>query len=105
MTSGETWLTMADQAPIYDRIGKGYRAVRQPDPRIAARLHAALGAAATVLNVGAGTGSYEPTDRRVIAVEPSLQMIGQRPATPAPVVRAVADRLPFEDGGFDGALA
>lgn len=94
---------MADA--IYNTIGVGYANVRQPDPRIAAQIHAGLGNAATVLNVGAGAGSYEPDDRTVIAVEPSRRMIDQRPATAAPVVQAVADPLPFRDASFDGALA
>src|SRR4051812_12264751 len=89
----------------YDRIGVGYRQVRRPDPRIAARIEAALGDAATVLNVGAGTGSYEPEGREVTAVEPSRVMIDQRPPGAAPVVQASAEALPFEDGGFDAAMA
>jgi SAM-dependent methyltransferase len=89
----------------YDRIGTSYREHRRPDPRIAELLDAALGSAATVLNVGAGTGSYEPAGRRVIAVEPSAVMIGQRPAGAAPAVRAIAEALPFDDHSFDAALA
>ena len=89
----------------YDAIGTGYRRHRLPDARIVARLSAALGDAASVLNVGAGTGSYEPTDRRVVAVEPSATMIAQRPAGSAPVVQASAERLPFADGEFDAAMA
>lgn len=89
----------------YDRIGIGYGDVRRPDPRIAARLEAALGEARTVLNVGAGTGSYEPAEREVTAVEPSAVMIAQRPAGAAPVVQARAERLPFDDDGFDAAMA
>ena len=90
---------------VYDTIGRGYSSVRRPDRRIERRLHAALGGAATVLDVGAGTGSYEPADRRVVAVEPSPEMIRQRPAGAAPVVRGVAEALPFPDGAFDAALA
>lgn len=89
----------------YDRIGVGYRRIRQPDPRIAAQLEAALGDARTVLNVGAGTGSYEPAEREVTAVEPSAVMIEQRPAGAAPVVQARAEALPFEDDSFDAAMA
>ncbi len=89
----------------YDRIGVGYRQVRRPDPRIAARIEAALGDARTVLNVGAGTGSYEPSDRDVTAVEPSRVMIDQRPPGAAPVVQANAETLPFADDDFDAAMA
>ncbi|MET0307013.1 MAG: class I SAM-dependent methyltransferase [Solirubrobacterales bacterium] len=89
----------------YDRIGLGYSAVRQPEPGIAARLEAALGDAETVLNVGAGTGSYEPAGREVTAVEPSREMIAQRPPGSAPVIQGVAEELPFEDGRFDAAMA
>ena len=92
--------------PIYDSIGVGYARVRQPDPRIEQQIHAALGDAARVLNVGAGAGSYEPTDRAVIAVEPSQRMIDQRPPGASRiVVRAFASQLPFDDDAFDGAMA
>jgi SAM-dependent methyltransferase len=91
--------------PAYDRIGVGYRQVRRPDPRIAARIEAALGDARTVLNIGAGTGSYEPAGREVTAVEPSRVMIDQRPESAAPAVQATAEALPFEDGSFDAAMA
>ncbi len=89
----------------YDDIGRGYRTRRRPDPRWESAIHAAIGNAGTVLNVGAGTGSYEPTDRPVIALEPSRVMIGQRAPTTAPVVQGVAGALPFADGTFDTALA
>jgi SAM-dependent methyltransferase len=89
----------------YDRMGVGYSAVRQPEPKIAARIEAALGDARTVLNVGAGTGSYEPADREVTAVEPSQTMIAQRPPGSAPVVQGFAEDLPFEDDSFDAAMA
>lgn len=82
-----------------------YREVRRPDPRIAARIETALGDARSVLNVGAGTGSYEPVDREVIAVEPSAEMIAQRPVGSAPVVQASAEALPFDDASFDAAMA
>ncbi|CAN5855467.1 hypothetical protein BH23ACT2_BH23ACT2_30930 [soil metagenome] len=95
----------AADAPLYDRIGLGYAAVRCADPCIEARIHAALGEAAPVLNVGAGSGSYEPADREVAAVEPSEAMIAQQPDGTAPVVRAVAERLPFPDGAFGAAMA
>jgi SAM-dependent methyltransferase len=90
---------------LYDQIGIGYAHLRQPDPRLAARIFQALGAAETVVNVGAGAGSYEPFDRHVIAVEPSLMMIHQRPRGSAPVVRASATHLPFKDATFAAALA
>jgi SAM-dependent methyltransferase len=89
----------------YDRLGRGYSRVRRPDPRIAAQIDAALGEARTVLNVGAGTGSYEPEGRTVTAVEPSVEMIGQRPPGSAPVVQASAEDLPFADQSFDASLA
>jgi SAM-dependent methyltransferase len=89
----------------YDEIGRGYSRHRRSDPRIVHALAAALGHAASVLNVGAGTGSYEPHDRWVVAVEPSLAMIRQRAAGTAPVIRAVADHLPFADGAFAATMA
>jgi SAM-dependent methyltransferase len=89
----------------YDRIGRNYKRVRKPDPRIAARIDAGLGDAKTVVNVGAGTGSYEPSDRCVTAVEPSAEMIAQRPPGSAAVVQASAEALPFDDDSFDAALA
>ena len=92
-------------AQLYDHIGIGYARLRRPDPRLAARIYQALGAAATVVNVGAGAGSYEPLDRHVVAVEPSLTMIHQRPLGSAPVVRASATHLPFKDAAFAAALA
>jgi len=92
-------------AQLYDTIGASYTVTRCTEPRIAARVWAALGNARTVLNVGAGTGSYEPSDRDVIAVEPSALMRAQRPARAAPCVAAVAERLPFQDQSFDAAMA
>jgi SAM-dependent methyltransferase len=89
----------------YDARGPGYALVRRPDPRIAARVHAALGDARTVLNVGAGAGSYEPADRYVMAVEPSATMRAQRPAGAVPAIDAVAERLPFDDDSFDAVMA
>jgi SAM-dependent methyltransferase len=89
----------------YDTLGVGYAAVRQEDPRIAARIRAALGDARSVLNVGAGAGSYEPADLDVTAVEPSSVMRAQRPPGAAPVVDARAEDLPFEDDSFDAAMA
>jgi len=93
------------KATIYDRIGRRYAQRRRPDPRIAARIARALGDARTVVNVGAGAGSYEPEDRHVVAVEPSEVMIAQRPREAAPVVRAAAEALPFSNNQFDAALA
>jgi SAM-dependent methyltransferase len=93
------------EAPIYDRLGRGYAQRRRPDRRIAARVIHALGDARTVVNVGAGTGSYEPDDREVVAVEPSPVMLEQRPSGAAPAVRGVAEALPFPDASFDAALA
>ncbi|WBB91097.1 MerR family transcriptional regulator [Verrucosispora sp. WMMC514] len=90
---------------LYDAIGSAYPATRRTEPRIAARIWAALGDARTVLNVGAGTGSYEPPDRDVTAVEPSAVMRAQRPPGAAPCVAAAAERLPFEDQSFDAAMA
>jgi SAM-dependent methyltransferase len=89
----------------YERHGRTYSRHRRADPRIAARIHAALGDARTVLNVGAGAGSYEPDDRWVLAVEPSATMRAQRPAGAAPAIDARAEALPFDDNTFDAAMA
>ncbi|PZC49604.1 MAG: SAM-dependent methyltransferase [Chloroflexi bacterium] len=89
--------------PLYDRIGHGYAAQRKPDPRIAAAIRDALGRAASVLNVGAGAGSYEPTDRRIVGLDPSRRMIEQR--TGGIAVQGTALALPFPDKTFDAALA
>jgi hypothetical protein len=88
----------------YERHGHGYAGRRRSDPRIEAYVHAALGHAGTVLNVGAGAGSYEPQDRPVTAVEPSPAMRAQRPAH-RPAIDATAEALPFTDGSFDAAMA
>ena len=90
---------------LYDAIGIGYEHYRRPDPRIATAIIRDLGEAETLVNVGAGTGSYEPVDRFVVAVEPSLAMIRQRQAGGTPVVQASATHLPFHDGVFAAALA
>ncbi len=99
----------ARQAPAgdfdYEAHGDGYIVRRQPDRRIAAMVHAALGDARTVINVGAGAGSYEPVDRYVVAVEPSAAMRVQRPLHLAPALDATAERLPFDDNSFDAAMA
>lgn len=89
----------------YEATGGGYAANRRPDPRIAALINAALGDARTVLNVGAGAGSYEPPDREVVAVEPSARMRAQRPPGSPPVVDATAEDLPFAVRAFDAAMA
>jgi SAM-dependent methyltransferase len=89
----------------YDRIGTTYSRTRRAEPRIEARIHAALGNGERVVNVGAGTGSYEPRDRFVLAIEPSAQMLRQRPPDAAPAVQAVAEALPLASGAFDVALA
>lgn len=90
---------------LYDTIGLDYGRYRRPDPRIAAAIMRALGDLAPIVNVGAGTGSYEPTDRPVVAVEPSMAMIRQRPIRTIPVVQASATDLPFRDAAFAAALA
>ena len=88
----------------YDKIGVGYRSRRRTDARIAERLLEALGDARTILNVGAGAGSYEPVDRLVIAIEPSMTMIAQRHAEAAPCACAIGEALPFADDSFDAVL-
>jgi SAM-dependent methyltransferase len=89
---------------LYDQIGRTYRGRRQSDPRIAAAIENAIDGCASILNVGAGAGSYEPESRTVVAVEPSRTMIVQRPPGAAPVVQACAEALPFCDGSFDAVL-
>lgn len=90
---------------LYDRIGRGYASLRRPDPRIASAIDRALGDAASVVNIGAGAGSYEPADRTVIAVEPSEVMIRQRPAGAARCLRGSAEALPLEPASVDAAMA
>jgi SAM-dependent methyltransferase len=90
---------------LYDTIGTAYSVTRRTEPRIAAQVWAALGDARTVLNIGAGTGSYEPTDRHVTAVEPSAVMRAQRAEDAARCVAATAESLPFDDQSFDAAMA
>jgi SAM-dependent methyltransferase len=89
----------------YDRIGVGYRGIRRTDPVLASRIWAALGESRTILNVGAGTGSYEPPDRWVLAAEPSVVMIAQRPPDAAPVIQAPVEQLPLADQTVDAAMA
>jgi SAM-dependent methyltransferase len=93
------------QTPRYQRIGLGYARTRREDPRLAERIHRALGDAGTVVNVGAGAGSYEPRDRHVIAIEPSDVMAVQRPPELAPAIRASAGALPLRDKSADAAMA
>jgi SAM-dependent methyltransferase len=90
---------------LYDSIGRTYAALRRPDRRIASAIEAALGDAASVVNVGAGTGSYEPPGRAVTAVEPSEVMIRQRPAGAAPCLQGTAEALPLETASVDAAMA
>lgn len=89
----------------YGTLGSGYTAIRRADPRIAAQLHAHLGPARRVLNVGAGAGSYEPLDRLLVAVEPSAAMRALRPRHHPPAIDARAEALPFDDGAFDASMA
>ena len=104
-TERGTVLPMASgERPGYDAVGHGYAATRRPDPRIRERIERALGDAATVVNVGAGSGSYEPVTT-VLAVEPSAVMAAQRPTGMAPVAITTADRIPLAEGAVDAALA
>jgi SAM-dependent methyltransferase len=96
---------MSERETRYERIGHGYARLRREDPRIAAPITAALGDARTVVNVGAGAGSYEPRDRYVIAIEPSDVMAAQRPRELPPAIRATAGRLPLRDSSVDAAMA
>jgi SAM-dependent methyltransferase len=98
-------MTAAQSGARYDCIGRTYRSTRRPEPRIAAAIRAALGEARSVANVGAGTGSYEPADCDVLAIEPSATMVAQRPPGSAPAVRARAEALPLADRSIDAALA
>lgn len=90
--------------PLYDRIGQGYSAKRVPEPTWVTQIDAALGDATTVLNVGAGSGNYEPVGHSVVALEPSWQMLRQRRTT-TPAVQGVAEQLPFADHSFDATMA
>ena len=99
---------MANTYPAfdYDTSGKEYAKFRQTDPRIAAHIYMALGNANTILNMGAGAGSYEPEDRYVVAIEPSLAMRAQRIARgKMPALTGTADAIPFDDNSFDAAMA
>ena len=90
---------------LYNTIGIGYANIRKPDPRIEQMINTALGDATSVLNVGAGTGSYEPTDRAVTALEPAIEMIRQRAPGAPKAHQGVAERIPFGDNQFDAAMA
>jgi SAM-dependent methyltransferase len=90
---------------LYDTIGHGYSQTRREDPHFRAQIHAALGDARTVVNVGAGTGAYEPPNRHVIAIEPSDVMAAQRPRHLAPAIRASAGSVPLRDRSVDAAMA
>lgn len=89
----------------YGKIGDGYSDFRRPDPLIAKQISEALGDATSILNVGAGTGSYEPDDRMVTALDPSESMRAQRPFGLPPAINGVAEHLPFEDASFDASMA
>ena len=95
---------MTDGA-LYDRLGATYTATRREDPRIAAAIDEALGDAVTVVNIGAGAGAYEPAGRKLVAIEPSLVMIAQRPPDAAPAIVAHAEDLPLADDSVDAAMA
>jgi SAM-dependent methyltransferase len=99
------WQDPDSMSRVYDRIGPTYAATRRPDPRLASAIAAALGDATSVVNVGAGVGSYEPSDREVLAIEPSATMIAQRPPSAAPAIQGRAEDLPLEDDSFDAAMA
>ncbi|MGW6406245.1 class I SAM-dependent methyltransferase [Streptomyces vinaceus] len=103
MEREQVWRHESGPAAAYDRIGVGYRNVRRPDPRLGALIRQALGGARTVVNVGAGAGSYEPEDAEVTAVDPSQVMLDQHPGPRK--VKAGAEELPFADGSFDAAMA
>jgi len=95
-------MKITDPSFDYNKYGQGYSGRRQTEPEIARYIDRALGSARTVLNVGAGSGSYEPADRYVVAVEPSITMRRQRlQLHRTPAINATADSLPFDDGAFD----
>ncbi|MEM7533163.1 MAG: class I SAM-dependent methyltransferase [Chloroflexota bacterium] len=90
--------------PIYDRIGINYAVTRCTDPKVAEQLYAELQGAARIVNIGAGTGSYEPESVDLVAVEPSSEMIAQRKVGMHPVEQASAEKLPFDDNSFSHAM-
>jgi Methyltransferase domain len=97
-------MSQLNDLPIYEPIGKTYAATRQPDVRIATQIRHALGDVTRVINVGAGAGSYEPTDCDVVAIDPSITMLRQRSDSACPSVVGRAESLPFSDGSFDAAM-
>ena len=101
---GSDWRSLI-LTQLYDEIGIGYRDYRRPDSRIYTTILRSLGEARTIVNVGAGIGSYEPVSRSVVAVEPSLAMIRDRQPESAPVMQGTATDLPFRNGVFDAAIA
>jgi SAM-dependent methyltransferase len=98
-------MTYSGMNTLYDTIGLNYANLRKPDFRIAQRIETALGGAKTVLNVGAGAGSYEPADRQITALEPSAEMIQQRPASNATLIQGSEEDLPYGDKFFDASMA
>mgnify|MGYP000265307723 CR=1 FL=1 len=96
---------MRDTIKDYNALGTAYSASRRADPDIEALIHSQLGAARFVLNVGAGTGNYEPADRHVVALEPSVQQRAQRPTHLPPALIGTAQSIPFDDNSFDAAMA
>lgn len=99
-----TQMQISNPAFDYDKGGQFYSGIRKPDPRIASAIHAALGGSRTVLNVGAGAGSYEPGDRYVVPLEPSQSMRKQRPRNLAPALNGSVESIPFDDEAFDAAM-
>jgi len=98
-------MLLGDMFGSYDTIGVNYSNLRKPDSRIELAISKALGPAETVLNVGAGTGSYEPAERQITAIEPSAEMISQRNTEAAPAIQGYAEKLPFDDKSFDASMA
>jgi len=106
VVKGDDLMQAAAGDTDYESSGHGYERHRRPDPRIGALIHQHLGAGRSVVNVGAGAGSYEPADRCVLAVEPSAAMRARRSFTEAvPAINAAAEALPFDDASIDAAMA
>jgi SAM-dependent methyltransferase len=91
-------------ATLYDAIGINYSVTRCTDPKIAKQLYAEFQGATRIVNIGAGTGSYEPDNVELVAVEPSSEMISQRKPGSHRVEKASAEKLPFDDGSFSHAI-